>query len=98
MSGSVFINGDDIFKSGDKKQNYRCSMVFQTSALFNSLTVGENVGLWLRENRLCPEARIRSIIQEKLRLVGLAGKEDLHTSEISGGMKKRGGHRPALWR
>ena len=88
-SGSVFINGDDIFKSGDKKQNYRCSMVFQTSALFNSLTVGENVGLWLRENRLCPEARIRSIIQEKLRLVGLAGKEDLHTSEISGGMKKR---------
>jgi len=88
-SGSIHINGEDIFRSGDKKPGYRCSMVFQTSALFNSLTVGENVGLWLRENRICSETRIRAIIQEKLRLVGLAGKENLHTSEISGGMKKR---------
>jgi phospholipid/cholesterol/gamma-HCH transport system ATP-binding protein len=64
-------------------------MVFQSSALFNSLSVGENVGLWLRENRVFPEARIRVIVREKLRLVGLAGKENLHPSELSGGMKKR---------
>jgi phospholipid/cholesterol/gamma-HCH transport system ATP-binding protein len=64
-------------------------MVFQTSALFNSLSVGENVGLWLREKRVCSEARIRRIISEKLRLVGLEGKENLMTSELSGGMKKR---------
>ena len=64
-------------------------MVFQSSALFNSLTVGENVGLWLREKRICGEIRIRRIIREKLRLVGLESKEDLRTSELSGGMKKR---------
>ncbi len=88
-SGTILINGENIFSSGEKKSGFRCSMVFQSSALFNSLTVGENVGLWLRENRICSEARIRSIIHEKLRLVGLAGKEGLRTSEISGGMKKR---------
>jgi phospholipid/cholesterol/gamma-HCH transport system ATP-binding protein len=88
-SGTILINGEDNSQMDDKKSSFRCSMVFQSSALFNSLTVGENVGLWLRENRICPEARIRAIIQEKLRLVGLAGKENLYTSEISGGMKKR---------
>jgi len=64
-------------------------MVFQSSALFNSLTVGENVGLWMREHRIWDEARIRGIIAEKLTVVGLEGKEDLHTAELSGGMKKR---------
>jgi phospholipid/cholesterol/gamma-HCH transport system ATP-binding protein len=64
-------------------------MVFQSSALFNSLTVGENVGLWLREKRICKEIVIREIIQEKLALVGLEGQDSLRTSELSGGMKKR---------
>jgi phospholipid/cholesterol/gamma-HCH transport system ATP-binding protein len=64
-------------------------MVFQSSALFNSLSVGENVGLWLREKRICGEIRIRRIIREKLRLVGLESKEDMRTEELSGGMKKR---------
>lgn len=90
-SGRIFIDGHDIFESTPKKapREYRYSMVFQTSALFNSLTVGENVGLWLREKRICNEGRIRRIIRQKLRLVGLEGKEDLMTSELSGGMKKR---------
>lgn len=90
-SGRILIDGHDIFAEQNSKapRDYRYSMVFQTSALFNSLTVGENVGLWLREKRVCPEARIRRIIREKLRLVGLEGKEDLMTSELSGGMKKR---------
>jgi phospholipid/cholesterol/gamma-HCH transport system ATP-binding protein len=57
--------------------------------LFNSLTVGENVGLWLREKRVCKEPRIREIIREKLSIVGLEGTEELKTSELSGGMKKR---------
>jgi phospholipid/cholesterol/gamma-HCH transport system ATP-binding protein len=64
-------------------------MVFQSSALFNSLSVGENVGLWLREKRICKEQRIREIIAEKLEMVGLEGTESLRTSELSGGMKKR---------
>ncbi len=90
-NGTIYIDGQDIFALGkDKsKRDYRYSMVFQSSALFNSLTVGENVGLWLREKRICNEARIRRIIREKLRLVGLQGKEHLMTSELSGGMRKR---------
>jgi phospholipid/cholesterol/gamma-HCH transport system ATP-binding protein len=90
-SGEIFIDGYPIFNSNSKDdtKNYRYSMVFQSSALFNSLTVGENVGLWLREKRVCKENRIREIIDEKLALVGLEGKDGLQTSELSGGMKKR---------
>jgi phospholipid/cholesterol/gamma-HCH transport system ATP-binding protein len=89
-SGRILIDGHDIYAEPELVQrDYRYSMVFQSSALFNSLTVGENVGLWLREKRICSEARIRSIIREKLQLVDLEMKEDLLTSELSGGMKKR---------
>lgn len=90
-SGTILIDGVPIFgsKPVDSDRNYRYSMVFQSSALFNSLTVGENVGLWLREKRICKEQRIREIITSKLALVGLEGKQELRTSELSGGMKKR---------
>lgn len=90
-SGQILINGHDINEpeNAHPLHHYRYSMVFQSSALFNSLTVGENVGLWLREKRICGEVRIRRIIQEKLQLVGLADKEDALTSQLSGGMKKR---------
>jgi phospholipid/cholesterol/gamma-HCH transport system ATP-binding protein len=90
-SGKIYIDGHDIYDTSldEASCDYRYSMVFQSSALFNSLTVGENVGLWLREKRICKETRIRRIIREKLRLVGLGGKESLMTSELSGGMRKR---------
>ncbi|BDV42833.1 ABC transporter ATP-binding protein [Geotalea uraniireducens] len=90
-SGEILINGHPLFTGNgrDELRDYRYSMVFQSSALFNSLTVGENVGLWLREKRICKEPKIREIISEKLRLVGLEGAESLRTSELSGGMKKR---------
>ncbi len=90
-SGEIFINGLPIFTGNhrDEPHNYRYSMVFQSSALFNSLTVGENVGLWLREKRICKEQIIREIIGSKLALVGLEGKDGLQTAELSGGMKKR---------
>jgi len=90
-SGRILIDHQDIYNLDPEKprRNFRYSMVFQSSALFNSLSVGENVGLWLREKRVCAESRIRRIIREKLRLVGLEGKESLMTSELSGGMKKR---------
>jgi len=90
-SGEIFIDNVPIFTQEklDSVRDYRYSMVFQSSALFNSLTVGENVGLWLREKRICKEFRIKEIIKEKLERVGLAGKEDLRTEELSGGMKKR---------
>lgn len=85
-SGRILINGEPY---GKLPRSYRSSMVFQSSALFNSLTVGENIGLWLREHRIYPEQRILEIISEKLAIVGLEGKEELRTSELSGGMKKR---------
>jgi len=90
-SGQIMINGLPVFGANleESKRNYRYSMVFQSSALFNSLTVGENVGLWLREKRICKEQRIREIIAAKLALVGLEGKQELRTAELSGGMKKR---------
>jgi phospholipid/cholesterol/gamma-HCH transport system ATP-binding protein len=89
-SGEIFIDGHSIFNpSGNEPLNYRCSMVFQSSALFNSLSVGENVGLWLREKRVCKEHVIRQIIHDKLALVGLEGQGDLKTAELSGGMRKR---------
>jgi phospholipid/cholesterol/gamma-HCH transport system ATP-binding protein len=90
-SGEIYIDNVPIFTNKEKLVglDHRFSMVFQSSALFNSLTVGENVGLWLREKRVCREQRIREIIKEKLAMVGLEGKEGLHTSELSGGMKKR---------
>jgi phospholipid/cholesterol/gamma-HCH transport system ATP-binding protein len=90
-SGEIFIDDVPVFgeKRHDSERDYRFSMVFQSSALFNSLSVGENVGLWLREKRVCKEMRIREIIREKLSMVGLEGTESLKTSELSGGMKKR---------
>lgn len=90
-SGKIFIDDKDLYDPAPvaAERDYRYSMVFQSSALFNSLTVGENVGLWLREKRVCAEPRIRRIIREKLSLVGLEGREELMTSELSGGMRKR---------
>ncbi len=89
-SGKILIDGHNVHETSSVVvSDFRYSMVFQSSALFNSLTVGENVGLWLREKRICGEVRIRRIIAEKLALVGLSGKEGLRTSELSGGMKKR---------
>jgi phospholipid/cholesterol/gamma-HCH transport system ATP-binding protein len=89
-SGEIYIDDHPVFNPGEgEPPNYRYSMVFQSSALFNSLTVGENVGLWLREKRICKEINIRRIIQEKLALVGLEGQDRLQTAELSGGMKKR---------
>jgi phospholipid/cholesterol/gamma-HCH transport system ATP-binding protein len=90
-TGEILINGHPIYgeQTREPSRDYRYSMVFQSSALFNSLTVGENVGLWLREKRVCKEQKIREIIASKLALVGLEGKQDLKTAELSGGMKKR---------
>lgn len=89
-SGEIYIDNHPVFnRSGNEPPNYRYSMVFQSSALFNSLTVAENVGLWLREKRICKEPVIRQIILEKLALVGLETQGHLRTAELSGGMKKR---------
>jgi phospholipid/cholesterol/gamma-HCH transport system ATP-binding protein len=87
-AGRILVDGKDLHGE-DGRRGFRMAMVFQSSALFNSLSVGENVGLWLKEHRVCGPADIRRIVAEKLALVGLAGTEQAMPSELSGGMKKR---------
>lgn len=87
-AGEILIEGESI-RSPDVMDNYRMAMVFQSGALLNSLSVGENVGLYLTEHRLKSVAEIRRIVAEKLELVGLKGLEDRSPGELSGGMKKR---------
>jgi phospholipid/cholesterol/gamma-HCH transport system ATP-binding protein len=87
-AGEILIDGASI-QSPDVMEKYRLAMVFQSGALFNSLTVGENVGLYLAEHRLKPPAEIERIVAEKLEVVGLKDTENKMPSELSGGMKKR---------
>jgi phospholipid/cholesterol/gamma-HCH transport system ATP-binding protein len=87
-SGEILINNESIQAPG-VMDRYRLAMVFQSGALLNSLTVGENVGLYLAEHRLKPPEEIAHIVSEKLEVVGLKDAEDKMPSELSGGMKKR---------
>jgi phospholipid/cholesterol/gamma-HCH transport system ATP-binding protein len=87
-AGEILINGESI-QSPEIASKYRLAMVFQSGALLNSLTVGENVGLYLSEHRLKPPEEIARIVAEKLEDVGLKGSMDKMPGELSGGMKKR---------
>jgi phospholipid/cholesterol/gamma-HCH transport system ATP-binding protein len=87
-AGEILIDGKS-FASTEAMSEYRMAMVFQSGALLNSLTVGENVGLYLSEHQLKSPEEIRKIVLEKLDVVGLKGTEDKSPSELSGGMKKR---------
>lgn len=86
--GDILINGESIL-GANVLEKYRIAMVFQSSALLNSLTVEENVGLYLTEHRLKPPEEIKKIVREKLELIGLKGAENKMPSELSGGMRKR---------
>ena len=87
-AGEILIEGQPI-QSPEVMSKYRMAMVFQSGALLNSLTVGENVGLYLSEHRLLPPAEIARIVTDKLNVVGLNGTETKMPSDLSGGMKKR---------
>ena len=87
-AGEILINGESI-QSPEVMNKYRLAMVFQSGALLNSLTVGENVGLYLSEHRLKPPEEIARIVAEKLEVVGLKNTKDKMPNELSGGMKKR---------
>jgi len=86
--GEILIEGEPIQSPG-VMDRYRLAMVFQSGALLNSLTVAENVGLYLAEHRLKPADEIARVVTEKLALVGLQGVEDKLPSDLSGGMRKR---------
>ncbi|HEY2329430.1 MAG TPA: ATP-binding cassette domain-containing protein [Verrucomicrobiae bacterium] len=87
-AGEILINGDPI-TTPEIAAKYRMALVFQSGALLNSLTVGENVGLYLAEHRLKSPEEITKIVIEKLADVGLKDAVDKMPSELSGGMKKR---------
>jgi phospholipid/cholesterol/gamma-HCH transport system ATP-binding protein len=87
-AGEVLVNGESVHDT-DVADKYRMAMVFQSGALLNSLTVGENIGLYLSEHRLKSPDEIRRIVAEKLDVVGLKGTEEKLPSELSGGMRKR---------
>ncbi|MCC6234594.1 MAG: ATP-binding cassette domain-containing protein [Verrucomicrobiales bacterium] len=87
-AGEVRVEGVPVHDEG-ARDRVRMAMVFQSAALLNSLTVAENVGLYLSEHRRQPADVIARIVREKLDLVGLQGTEDKMPSELSGGMKKR---------
>ena len=91
-SGKILIDGQDIAAMNDDELDevrLKMGMVFQYSALFDSMSVGENVAFGLRERMDYSEERIQAIVKEKLELVGLPGIEDFMPGELSGGMKKR---------
>jgi len=101
MIGNVPIDGGEIIGLGkrltemteEELAEYRKSIgvLFQSGALFNSMSIAENIALPLREHTDLPEETIDIMIKIKLELVGLREHADKMPSEISGGMKKRAG-------
>jgi phospholipid/cholesterol/gamma-HCH transport system ATP-binding protein len=87
-AGEILIEGQSI-GSPEVTSKFRMAMVFQSGALLNSLTVGENVGLYLSEHRLKPAEEIARIVTQNLEIVGLKDAANKMPSELSGGMKKR---------
>ena len=91
-SGEIWIGDDEISRLGEKdmmRVRLRMGMVFQYSALFDSMTVGDNVAFGLVEHTDYSREKIQSIVREKLKQVGLEGVENRMPNELSGGMKKR---------
>lgn len=92
--GTVVIDGVDLFSLAPRELDafrLKLGMLFQGAALFDSLSVRENVGFSLDEHTELPPPVIEEKVKEKLNLVGLAGIEDLMPAALSGGMKKRVG-------
>ena len=97
--GQVLVDGEDISRLDEKelyKMRNNFGFLFQSAALFDSMTVGENVGVGLKENTDTSDEEIKKIVAEKLELVDLKDTENLMPSELSGGMRKRVGLARAL--
>jgi phospholipid/cholesterol/gamma-HCH transport system ATP-binding protein len=98
-AGTVHVDGQNIHALTEKdlyKLRLRFGFLFQGAALFDSMTVLENVALGLTENTYMTEEQILPIVAEKLAMVGLPGTEQLKPAELSGGMRKRVGLARAL--
>ena len=93
-SGSIYIDGVDITQTTEKEMmeiRKKFGVLFQGAALFDSMTVKENVGFALKRETELTDNQIDLIVKEKLKQVGLVGVQDMRPSELSGGMQKRVG-------
>jgi phospholipid/cholesterol/gamma-HCH transport system ATP-binding protein len=93
-SGQVLIDGENIVPMNERQLlriRHKFGMLFQGAALFDSLTVAENVGFALRRQRKLTDGEIRKKVSEVLEMVDLPGTEEKKPSELSGGMRKRVG-------
>lgn len=91
-AGEIIIKGrprQGLLSDDDTSDKLKIGLVFQSGALFDSLSVKENVGFMLYEHTSLPEEEISQSIADALAKVGLSGVENLYPSELSGGMKKR---------
>ena len=88
--GEIYVKGK--LRQGlieDEEDLLRIALVFQQSALFDSLTVRENVGFFLYQHSKLPSWKIRQLVEEKLEMVGLEGISEQYPAQLSGGMRKR---------
>jgi phospholipid/cholesterol/gamma-HCH transport system ATP-binding protein len=93
-TGEIYLDGKPFWdSSGEEQEQMKRSFgtLFQSGALWSSMTLAENIGLALQQYTDLDAAEIREVAAYKLSLVGLAGFEDFYPNEISGGMKKRAG-------
>lgn len=98
-SGEILINGKDINRISKKELcdiRMQFGVLFQNAALFDSMTVFDNVALPLRERTALSESEIAEIVNDKLALMDVSGSNDKYPAQISGGMKKRVGLARAL--
>ncbi len=98
-AGRVVVEGVDVTHLGEselREVRRKVAMLFQGAALFDSMTVGENVAYGLYEHYRWPEDKVRARVAECLEAVGLPGIEAMHPADLSGGMKKRVGLARAL--
>lgn len=99
LGGDVFIDGVNIAKASATQMEEirkKSGILYQSGALFSSMTLAENIALPLQQYSNYSAAEIKELASLKLSLVGLAGFDDFYPSEISGGMKKRAGLARAL--
>ncbi|MFQ5329818.1 MAG: ABC transporter ATP-binding protein [Thermodesulfobacteriota bacterium] len=92
--GEVFYDGQSFWKSADEERENlkrRFGVLFQSGALWSSMTIAENISLPLEEYTSLGASDVKELVSLKLALVGLSGFEDYYPSEISGGMQKRAG-------
>ncbi|HMJ14522.1 MAG TPA: ABC transporter ATP-binding protein [Polyangiaceae bacterium] len=91
-SGHIYVDGQDMAQLGERALNklrQKFGMVFQYSALLDSMNVMENVAFPLREHTKLRDKEIRDRVSEKLKILGLEGTESRYPSQLSGGMRKR---------